>query len=342
MSPDRTTITRAEAVRRRKEEELRQKEKKTNQNVAKPRSFLTKAAPTKPRIGIFGNSKNTPPSVSNNNWRNQNTTSMGTLYGRDRNTTQPKVAIRSFNLPKINYGPRWISFLIAFFCVLDLYFLLNSDPFIIRAAEISGNQRISTQEIENAMGVVNLPAATVNPTQVQANILATFPDVSTITVDVQIPGKVVISLEERIPVAAWIQDGKTLWVDAEGYSFPTRGQINDILNITASGAPPTPAADPDAELGPKPFLPADIFATIKTIQPMLPQGAEVIFRPEYGLGWKDPQGWEVFFGYSNGESDNSLKVEVYKSMLTYLSKKNIKPVLINVEYPNAPFYRVEQ
>ena len=40
--------------------------------------------------------------------------------------------------------------------------------------------------------------------------------------------------------------------------------------------------------------------------------------------------------------DNGLKIKVYQNMLDYLSKKKIKPVLISVEYPNAPFYRVEQ
>jgi hypothetical protein len=37
-----------------------------------------------------------------------------------------------------------------------------------------------------------------------------------------------------------------------------------------------------------------------------------------------------------------LKYQVYQSMIDYLTKNNIQPNLISVEYPSAPFYRVEQ
>ena len=76
------------------------------------------------------------------------------------------------------------------------------------------------------------------------------------------------------------------------------------------------------------------------ISSYLPKGAQLIFDPQYGLGWNDPQGWKVFFGNSN---DNiALKYQVYQSMLAFLGKKSLKPTLINVEYPNAPFYQMAQ
>ena len=341
MSPDRTPMTRAEAVRRRKEEEMRQKEKLTQNNVTKPRSIFTPTTPAKTRPTILGTGRTTAPAANNkNSLRGRYNTATNSLYGRTQKASSPKFAIPSISLPHIQYGPRWFSFLIALFCVLDMYFMLNSDPFVVRAAEVIGNERIRTQDIQNAMGVINLPAAGINPAQIQSNLLASFPDIASLSVDVQVPGKVIITVEERMPVIAWNQGDSTLWVDAEGFSFPPRGQVSGVLNITASGNPPSPAPAADPAPGTTPFLPAEIFATIDTIKPYLPEGSAVIFDQQYGIGWNDPQGWKVYFGHSDG--DNTLKIEVYKSMLAYLEKKNIKPILISVEYPNAPFYRLEQ
>jgi hypothetical protein len=75
------------------------------------------------------------------------------------------------------------------------------------------------------------------------------------------------------------------------------------------------------------------------LSPLVPQDATLVFDPAYGLGWSDPRGWRVYFGHSDGDAD--LKYQVYQAMLDYLTKNNIQPTLISVEYPTAPFYRVE-
>jgi hypothetical protein len=36
------------------------------------------------------------------------------------------------------------------------------------------------------------------------------------------------------------------------------------------------------------------------------------------------------------------KILVYQAMVDWLSQRGIRPILINVAYPDAPFYRVEQ
>jgi hypothetical protein len=113
--------------------------------------------------------------------------------------------------------------------------------------------------------------------------------------------------------------------------------------INAIGAPPAPAPlDPGAapQIGAQAFLSSDLMQAVATLSANVPQGAALVFDPKYGLGWSDPQGWTVYFGHTNG--DTKLKLSVYQAMLEYLGKNNLKPVLISVEYPNAPFYRLEQ
>ena len=339
MSPDRTTITRAEAIRRRKEEDQKHRDKLTK-SVSKPR--LAPAPKPKARAKV---ERPTAPRgsapASTSRWQRRYDIAMSSPYGNIRSLNTPKTAGISISLPHISYGPRWLSFFIAIFCLLDLYLMLNVDPFIVHNADISGNKRVTTQQIQDILGIANLPAAYLDSAQIQNNILAAFPDILTVQVDVNIPNNVVISVDERTPVAAWQQNGQTVWVDATGYAFPPRGQVNNLPTITAAGAPPAPTnIDPTQVIGAKPFLPADLSDAIKTLTPYLPKGATMIFDPQYGLGWNDPQGWKVYFGHSNG--DNALKLQVYQTMLTYLSTKKIQPILISVEYPNAPFYRVGQ
>lgn len=341
MSPDRTTITRAEAIRRRKAEELRQKEIAAQRSTPKLRTGPEPESPSKLRFGWTDKTK-TNSTVSRIPRDRSYNIAMSTPYGYNKAMqAAEKESKISFSLPKFRYGPRWISLLIVIFCFADLYFMLNYEPFIVHDAQITGNQRIGTQDIQNVLGIYNQSAAILNPAQIQTNIMAAFPDVSDVQVEVSIPNNVNVTVTERTPVAAWHQDGQVVWVDFEGFAFPPRGQVDGLLSITASGAPITLQTDPTVlQIGARPFLQPGLFHTIEAIIPYLPQGASLIYDPIFGLGWTDPQGWKVYFGNSNG--DTNLKLQIYQTMLDFLKKKSIKPVLISVEYPDAPFYRVEQ
>jgi hypothetical protein len=341
MSPDRNTITRAEAIRIRKEEDQKQRDKVTQKNAAKPKPAPAPKAPVKPKAVWTAATRSLPPTSIRSGQRRYNS-AVNTPYGHTRSLNAPKAPSFSFTVPHIGYGPRWLSFFIAIFCFVDLYLMLNIDPFIVHDANISGNKRISTQQIQDVLGIANLPAVSLDPAQIQANILAAFPDISIVQVEVKSPNNVVISVDERTPVAAWQHDGQIVWVDAFGYAFPPRGQVDALPTILAAGDPPVSSAnlDPVKITAAQPFLPPDISMAIESLSASLPQGAIMVFDPQYGLGWNDPQGWKVYFGHSNG--DNALKLQVYQRILDDLSQKNIQPILISVEYPSAPFYRVEQ
>lgn len=346
MSPDRTTITRAEAIRRRKDEEQKQREKLTQRNVTKPRTppapkvAAKSAARTGPKISASARSV----TAATNQWQRRYDIAMSSPYRRATSSSvssKPKSTPRfSISLPNLRYGPRWFSFFIAIFCLLDLYLALNSSMYVVSAAKITGNQRVSAAEIQSMLGIANLPAVYLDPSQIQVNILAAFPDIASADVKVGLPNTLTIKVEERKPIASWQQDGQTVWVDTSGYAFTPRGQVDGLTQIVAAGAPPTPAnIDPNQTYGARPFLTADLTNTIQTLSADLPAGAAMVYDPQYGLGWSDPKGWKVYFGLTN--ADASLKLKVYQSMLEYLSKKNIQPTMISVEYPNAPFYRTE-
>jgi hypothetical protein len=79
---------------------------------------------------------------------------------------------------------------------------------------------------------------------------------------------------------------------------------------------------------------------LKGLAGHVPPGVPILYDREYGFGWNDPRGWRVHFGTS--ASDVQLKVHVYESMVDSLSQRGIRPALINVMYPTAPYYRMSQ
>ncbi len=365
MSPDRTTTTRAEALRRRKVDDQKKSERGAHRGGSKPRSVSTQTsgsraeepreAVSKPSVktrrSVLGSTRGqgTSGSGTGSRLRNRYDIAMSTPIGRGRSTVQPKGAGRklSINLPKLHPGPRLFSFFLVIFCALDMYVMFSMDPFVVRKEQVAGNERVSIEEIVSASGAIDQPAAFINPLQLEHNIRVAFPDIENVQVDVGLPGSVFVTVSERKPVAAWVNGEKITWVDAQGYGFQPRGEVAGLVTIKAKSDPAVPGAvegqavaTPAPVIGARLFMDSELTNAIKTLSAYVPQGTVLVFDPEYGLGWSDPKGWDVYFGYSNGDAD--LKIRVYQSMIEYFSSNNLQPVLINVEFPNAPFYRLEQ
>lgn len=331
MSRDRSTLTRAEALRRSREEEQKRRESRAPRRSATPR---TVAAPAASRNS---SALKLLPASTGRIRRQYNSAAFSRSYPAQR----PGLILPEIQLPQIRFGPRWISFILLAACLGVLYSLFNLDPFVVRGVNISGNQRINSAEIENVLGVINQPALLLNPAQVEYNIRAAFPEIMGVQIQINPPAEVNISVEERAPVIAWLQDGQTMWVDATGYAFPPRGEAPGLFTVSAAGAPPTPVtADPQQSIGARAFLSGELAQAIAAMTPALPEGAALIYDPRYGLGWYDSGGWQVYFGHVYGNM--ALKLGVYQSMVEYLKRNEIVPALISVEYPTAPYYRLKE
>ncbi len=328
MSPNRPNVTHAESIRLRKEDEQKRRDAQVTKRVIRIRQ-----APPKPQAERTPR-KPVPVSTSPYGRRYDATTNSRAGFGA-RPAQTP-----ALTLPRITYGPRWLSFLLSAACLLTLFIIISMDPFIVRNAEIGGNLRLSAQEISSVLGVMGHSSALLNPAQMEYNILSKFPDVASAHVEVSLPAAVRVTISERQPVAAWQQADQLLWVDDQGYAFPARGLVEGLVTVTATGAPPISSnLNSEQGFGARPFLTSEMTAAIRVLTPQVPQDATLIYDSRYGLGWADPRGWQVYFGESGGEMDTKLKV--YQAMTEYLSQHEITPALISVEYPGAPFYRME-
>jgi len=87
-------------------------------------------------------------------------------------------------------------------------------------------------------------------------------------------------------------------------------------------------------------LDSKLFASIKHLSSLLPQGTILIYNNSQGLGWYAEEGWRVYVGTWLDDLDT--KIEVYEAIVDYLARQGITPGMISVAQVNAPYYRMEQ
>ena len=270
-------------------------------------------------------------------------------------------------LPSITLGrPGWrvISGIIVI-CMLFAVYALNDLPqFQLSTATVTGASRVTTDDINSVLKIDGKPAFLAKPQEMVAALQTAFPEFSTVSVKVGLPASLSVNVVERQPVLAWTLGDSTIWVDQEGYAFQPRGDAGaTLVQVQAVGNPPA-LVDPTAEattgaasqttstggaaasttaatvVPGKKFLDPSLVTAILELGAQAPQGTPVVYDPAYGLGWNDPAGWMVYYG--SDLSDMNEKLAVYKAIVQQLTQQGTTPVMISVEFPHAPFYRLEK
>ncbi|MGD0611776.1 MAG: FtsQ-type POTRA domain-containing protein [Anaerolineales bacterium] len=245
--------------------------------------------------------------------------------------------VRAPALTLPQFGPRWVSALAMVGLVFLLITLWTSSTFTIQGAELYGNQRLSLTEINASLGLAGQPIFKAVPSQIEASLLAAYPGLAQVNVRVGFPNRLVVTVTERTPLLAWNQDGQVTWIDDQGIAFKPDGQVQGLIQVTASGTPPQPAVDPSTPLYERPFIAPETVAAMTALVPFLPSGVSMTYDPQYGLGWQDPHGWSVYFG--NSTEDIQMKLRVYQTIVASFTHQGIQPTLISMEYLDAPFYK---
>jgi cell division septal protein FtsQ len=251
----------------------------------------------------------------------------------------PTDEVRTLSIPRPRFGSRAISFILVAILGTTLYLAYNLPYFRVLQAQIVGNEMLSPQEINSAMGIVNQPIFTLKPAELETRLRLNFPELVSAQVAVELPNLVSVSLVERHPVIRWEQGGGYTWIAEDGVAFRPRGEMPELIYVVAEGAPTLDlrASDP---LNPVPFISTEMVQALKGLGSHVPPGMVIIYNPSYGFGWNDPRGWRVYFGIS--AEDVELKMRVYESMVNSLTQRGIRPAMINVTYPTAPYYRMSQ
>jgi hypothetical protein len=235
---------------------------------------------------------------------------------------------------------RMFSFALAALLGAAIYAAATASEFRVAAAQVSGNERIASDEIDGALGVRGEPIFMLVPADLEKRLRLNYPELASARVALDLPNQVDVSVVERKPSILWQQDEGYTWIDDEGVAFRPRGTAAGLINVKALASPPHGAALGTDPLAPTPFLSADLVAALKTLAPNAPPGEPMLFDPRYGIGWMDGRGWQVFFG--SDAANMPLRLEVYKSLVSMLDANGITPIFVNMQYPSAPYYRMTE
>lgn len=277
----------------------------------------------------------------------------------------PGAEMRLPALPQVHIGWRVVSAAIVAVLLAALYQLWNSPDFRVQEVGVTGLVRLTSTDVNNALAIEGEPIFTISPSELEKNLKAAFPEFSSVSVDVGLRNKVQVNVEERLPILTWRQGDRTVLVDANGFAFPQREGAPEGPALTVQASGDLPAIGPEVEDSAltgsvitdgantdgaitdsaltdgalTPIMSVEMVSAILSMSSQAPVNATLVYDALHGLGWKDSQGWDVFFGDLR---DMGMKLSVYRALIDRLQREDVHPVLISVEHVHAPYYRLEQ
>lgn len=314
-------LTRAEAVRMRRQQQTQKRETKSYELATRPLPPITARANA---------AYVTPRRTANTRRRMQASLSMPGVH----------VQMPMITMPRFEVGWRLLSFFIALGMAVVLYLAWTLPMFRVVSAQVQGNQRVSSDEINAVLNSAGQPIFTLKPADLETRLRLNYRELASAKVTLGLPNLVTVNVVERQPVILWQINNGITWIDDSGVAFRPRGSANHLISVVALGAPAPGSTSQVDPLSPVPYISAGMVKAIKTLAPDVPAGSTLTFDPQYGLGWTDSRGWKVVFG--NDPKDMSLKWQVYQSLVNTLLQKGITPAFISVQYVNAPYYRMSQ
>jgi cell division septal protein FtsQ len=251
----------------------------------------------------------------------------------------PTRETRSISIPRPRLGGRVPSFILVALFGAALYCAFNLPQLRVTQAQITGAQLLSPAEINSVLNVAGRPIFLLTPEALETRLRLHYPELVSVHVTVALPNLVSVHITERQPVIRWEQGGGYTWISEDGVAFRPRSEVSGIVSVVALSGPNVEISGGDA-LTPAPFISVEMVQALKGLASHVPPNTPVLYDPSFGFGWNDPRGWQVHFGTS--ARDVELKVRVYESMVNSLTQRAIQPVLIDVTYPTAPYYRINQ
>lgn len=321
MSP-RRPLTRAEVVRNRRRQWMQKRQAQATEVMRRPPPITTRS-----ETGLGMSRKGARPSAQRR-------------YQAAINMPGVQVRMPAITLPRVSAAWRLVSVFMVLLLGTLIYLAWTMPEFRVVQPQVSGNQMLSTAEIDAVLNLTGRPIFSLIPSELETRLRLNYPELTSAQVAIDFPNTVLVRVSERKPVIEWQLNGGFTWIDDQGVAFRPRGSADRLISVVASAAPPSGHASAIDPLSPIPYISADMVKAIEILAPQVPAGSPISYDPHYGLGWTDSRGWRVFFG--NQAKDMNQKLEIYQALVASLTQRGIYPALISVQYPDAPFYRMSQ
>ncbi len=323
---DRRELSRAEIVRRRRAQRTAKELEQTAKRALKPIVPVNSRTPTSSSRGTIPNS------------------SRPKLVAKPRRFNialgLPEFHLHKLkiSMPRIHANWRLASILLSILLGVAIYLAFTLPYFYVPSATVLGNVRLNRDEITNVLGVVGQSIFTIQPDELEARLRMNYPELLSAEIKIYLPNHVYVTVSERQPVILWQKGEGYTWIDQAGVAFRPRGAETGLVPVLAVDEPPAGLPDLADPFSPLPYMQRELVDAAIALSPLLPAGTTMTFDSAHGLGWKDPRGWQAYFGTS--AHDMPLKIRVYQSLVDSLMARNVFPETINVVYADAPFYRI--
>ncbi len=249
--------------------------------------------------------------------------------------------VAPISIPAIRFEWRAASAMLAIALSVGLYLLFTSPNFMITTPQISGNQYLTSETLAETLALSGKTIFTLIPENLERDLRLAHPGLADVDITFSLPNIAKVTVKERQPALIWQQDGKVAWIDMEGVAFRATSQVEGLITVNALGSPPAPVVDTksQSELAPPPYIAPETVIALQSLVAHVPPGTSIIYDPKTGLGWTDPRGWTVQLGSITEEI--GLKLRLYETIVSWFEQNNIRPVLVNLEHPQAPYYRMK-
>lgn len=226
---------------------------------------------------------------------------------------------------------RIVSGLMIVLLSIVLFLLFYSDIFYVNNISVRGQEYMTVEEVFTYAEIANYHIFWVEPEQVRRNVMR-YPSVADAQVTIGWPPNMVtIELEEREPILSWEQNGTVFWVDIQGNKMDVRENRPDLIRIVVD--------DPlvNIPLGSDGKLDTDIVYGIIQLYDLRPDVQAWRYDRVKGLGFRNNNGWDVWFGVG---IDMSEKMKIYEMLSSDIIARGIQVSELNIANPDAPYYIV--
>jgi len=192
----------------------------------------------------------------------------------------------------------WLAIFILIVVGGFLYFLFLTPFFQIKGIEISGNQKVLTEDIQSRIQWVLSREGNYiflcNSNKINQEILHFFPEIARVDTKIKFPDKLVVQIEERKPVAIFFKDEDYFFLDKEGVIFGEASSSNNTYLKIKNQTP-----NQSLNLG-SIAIEKEILTPILEIESNLKENLkiplrEILIISEERLNIITEEGWEIYF-----------------------------------------------
>jgi hypothetical protein len=205
---------------------------------------------------------------------------------------------------------------------LLLYLMMNRSMYVT-SVNLGGANLVPAEELFAESGIFGQHIFWVDP-QAAEEAVAKVPGIASAKITVEWPARVTMQIVERVPRVTLVEGPKKWWVDAAGQKFLSRGDLPGLLPLVSEAGTELASVPPEAIAG---------AIQLKELRQNI---EKLYYDPIRGLSYQDGRGWRGYFGVG---TDMLQKLTIYERLVEELVNKEENPAQISVENLQAPYYK---